>query len=350
MKYVFGCKIYVFSVFLLLIFIGLGLSCSDLHFNESNCVRDSEGQCRDPNDIAFLHKEPMDLLIVLDNSYKAQELNPHITANLNQFLQCIKPIDWKVGLISGVYNGTKKESFGQLMRLKVNGSLSLQNSLDQHRDHYSNIFNDTISLKSDCSTSSFCEKGTLQPLSAVKAFMGKSQENGFLREQTPLSVIIISSSEKQKRRFIAKKPTSNQELSSVLQEDYYGDFEHFMSLAALPPGTYDDCVRTRVDVVVGGVKAATQIGKAYALHTVDPMALIASAMLEDIVGLFGGHEKTYEIAQFAQQTGGQVVDLCSPHFGKALAYLLFQKLEIQDKFPNECLTMPVSNNKVFAER
>ena len=36
--------------------------------------------------------------------------------------------------------------------------------------------------------------------------------------------------------------------------------------------------------------------------------------------------------------------------GKPLAYLLFQKLEIQNKFPNECLTMPTSNDRVFAER
>ena len=186
MKYVFGCKIYVFSVFLLLIFIGLGLSCSDLHFNESNCVRNSEGQCRDPDDIAFLHKEPMDLLIVLDNSYKAQELNPHITTNLNQFLQCIKPIDWKVGLISGVYNGSKKESFGQLMRLKVNGSLSLQNSLDQHRDHYSSIFNDTISLKSDCSTSSFCQRWNTSAFKRCQSLYGKITGKWFFKRTNSL--------------------------------------------------------------------------------------------------------------------------------------------------------------------
>ncbi len=349
MKYLFGCKIYILPVLLLLIFMGLGLSCSDLYFSDgSNCVRNSEGHCLHRGDTAFLYKEPMDLLIVLDNSHKAKDLNPHITANLNQFLQCIKPIDWKVGLISGVYNRGESENFGQLMRMEVNGLQSSQNSLNQHRDSYSRIFNDTISLQSGCSAPPFCYQGKLQPLSAVKSFMESSQKNTFLREQTPLAVMIVSSSEKQKKPVFANKPASSQELLSVLQPGYYGHFDHFMSMAALPPGTHEDCVRTAGDIVSGGAKAVSQIGQTYAMSSADPGAWLFSVILGDILNLFRNRGKTYEIAQFVKETGGQVVDLCSPHFGKALAYLLFQKLNVPDKFPDECRI--ISQNGEFIKR
>ena len=341
MKYPIGCKVYIFSAFFLLISMSLVSSCSDLQFTgHSDCIT-GDRDCAYQGDTTFLYKEPIDLIIVLDNSKKSfvKDMNPHILANLNQFLQCMKPLGWKVGLVSGVYNKAESENFGQLIHMEVNGLLSSQNSLNQHDDNYAQIFHDTISLESGCASPPYCSDGKLQPLSAVRSFMENQQESKqFLREQTPLSTIVISSSEKQKKAvFSSATPASSQELLSFLQQGYYGEPEHFMNLAVLPPGTAGDCVLTKGDLLFNGAKEFNRMGQAYALSAADPMAFLASAIIEDIINQFRNkYEKIYEIADFAQQTGGKVVDLCSLHFGKALAYLIFQKLGVQNKFPDEC--------------
>lgn len=339
MKYRISCKTYVFSVFFLLLSMSLVSSCSDLHFTVgySDCIS-GDRDCTYKGDTTLLYKEPMDVLIVLDNSKKAKDINPHILANLNQFLQCMKPIGWKVGVVSGVYDRSESETFGQLMRMEVNGLLSSKNSLNQHDDNYSQIFHNTISLESGCASPPFCSDGKLQPLNAIKSFMDNQQESRqFLREQTPLSTIVISSSEKQRKPLFSSAPASSQELLSFLQRGYYGQPEHFISLAALPPGTAGDCVITKGDVLFAGAQELNKMGQVYAFSAADPMAFLASTIIGDIIiSQFHKDEKIYDIARFAHDTGGKVVDLCSPHFGKALAYLIFQKLGVQNKFPNEC--------------
>ena len=340
MKHRIGWKIYIFSVFFLLISIGFISSCSDLQFNgQVDCLTDDD--CAYRGDTKLLYKNPIDLLIVLDNSKKAKDINPHIVANLDQFLQCMKPLGWKVGLVSGVYNRSESESFGQLIHTEINGLLSNKNSLTQHDENYAQIFHNTVSLQSGCASPPFCYDGKLQPLSAIKSFMENQQENKpFLREQTPLSTIVISSSEKQKKpAFSSAAPASSQELVAFLRQGYYRQQRHLMGLAVLPPGTAQDCVPTKGDVLFNGAKELNRMGQAYALNSANPMAFLASAIIEDIIGLFHKNEKVYEIALFAQQTGGKVVDLCSQHFGKALAYLIFQKLKVPNKFPEECRTL-----------
>ena len=337
MKKVIGCKLSIFFISALTASIGLVFSCSKLHFSPWYCENDSH--CEHYGSADLLFKEPLDLLIVLDNREKMKTLNSWITVNMNQMLQCIHPIDWKAGFISAV---NRKESFGHLMSMEADRLLSSKKYLTQQENNYAQIFHDSLSIQSGCSSPPYCYKGKLQPLGAVEAFMKNTrQKNLFLREQSPLSVIFISSSGKQKKSMFSAKPAGGKELmAAVMQNSYYTQKpNHFMSFAVLPLEGSRDCAAE--NILVKGAEGLSHLGSAYGWAVMDPLALITTAVIKNAVKKFKDRRKSLEIAQFARQSGGQALNLCSPHFGKALAYMLFQQLSLEEKFPKECRSVPV---------
>ena len=98
----------------------LFFNCSEIRLYPSwNCIEEGDHKCEQYGDIKTLHKKPKDILIVMDTSEKGQELNPQIAASLKHFVTCIKPADWRVGIITGTEEDSSSLILGTLMNIET---------------------------------------------------------------------------------------------------------------------------------------------------------------------------------------------------------------------------------------
>ena len=336
----------------------LFLNCSQLSISYG-CIEDEEGDCEESQSKTKpLSKKSMDILIVLDNSPLGQKLNPQITTNLKQFLQCIKPLDWQVGIVSGV----KNKQMGMLLPLEgaVEDTLNLENqeidsghNSDPHfakeetetdslltesskiisvdMANHKQIFSKTVSLSSGCEYPPFCHKGKRRPLSAVKAFMQNTEEKSqLLRESTFLSVVVVSSSDEQGGVFSAPDVTAQKALS-MLSAEY--DTEQFATFSVTDAGHTDDCIKTAGDIVRKGTSFLATTGQIAGMIFMEPLMIVGSALLSY---KSDQGSKPKELAQFAEEGGGEIFDICKPFFGRALAYSMLKSVDRESQFPEKC--------------
>ncbi len=311
-------------------------NCADLYISAWNCTEDGGYECKQYGDTSFLVEKPMDILIVLDNSSSAQELNSQIVINLNQFLKCIEPVDWRVGVVSGIEN-EEVEFFGNLINLEMQGQVSTQNFVSMNTKNYKKVFSDTISLSSGCDYPPYCEEGSHKPLSAVKSFMQKKEGgfDGFLRGYAPLAVIIVSTSDETDGLF-SDMETSSKEALEVIYSEY--DEKNFIGLTVTDAENKDDCITTTGEYISSGIDFLTDAGMVYGLVTFEPVTMVASQVISHFSGEMSvlDDEEIPEIVKFAKIAGGSAFDICKPAFGKALAYSVLQKMNMEDRFPDEC--------------
>ena len=324
--------------FFTLLFVFLAVNCSELHFSSWNCVEEGGRECESYGDTKWLFKNPVDILITLDGTSSLRKLNPHVTAHFNQFLKCMEPLNWKIGLLSSAQDKSKDSRFGGLLRLEEGGLASSKKTLTQYKNNYFKVFNDSISLESGCALPPYCGKGPFQPLESLNVFM-EEKSSSFLRKNTPLVYIMVSSKHQQKKSMFSKKPVKGENVLSFFDQKNKKDSREFMSLAVLPPAGPDECVKTFGGQLARGTRGLANAGQVYGLITANPGILLSSVLIGQASQGRGISPKEREIAHFAQQSGGHTLNLCSPDFGKAMAYTLFQHLKIEDKFPEECRTV-----------
>ena len=327
----------------------LFFSCAELHFSALTCLDDEEGDnpaCHN-GDTDLLVKKPVDVLFVMNNSEKMQKLNVPVTANLNRFLDCIKPADWQVGFISPVHKETAR--MGALMPLEDGGQLSSQKTIQADTADYKTLFNHSVSLSSGCDLPPYCEEEHTPPLTVLKTFMDSPEQN-FMREDTPLAVVFISLAEDEQdaedEEDQENKATAEDTLSSI-QTGYSGPIEKFVHFTITDPGTYEDCVNMTGDALAGGVsKGANKLaglGTAFGLMTANPLVLIGASLFGAVVNAGLDTEETalantknLEISRLASLTGGRVLNLCHPAFGQALAYSVLEHIKMKDRLPPAC--------------
>ncbi len=367
---------YVAMSFLLAM---LFFNCSRLSISQY-CSEDEEGNCEEKQGRSeFLIKKSVDILIVLDNSPLGQKLNPQITANLNQFINCIEPLDWRVGLLSGVEN--KDSPMGMLLPLEgaeeqtpnleladteypaeqetgteqerpwhssggpeatdteepaeqqpAPSSLPSQKIISADMENPEKIFSDTVSLSSGCEHPPFCHKGKRKPLSAVKAFMENTEEKEqFLREESTLTVVVVSSSDEKGGWFSDPDTTAKTALTS-LSAEY--DPEQLSTFSVTDSGKTDDCIKTAGEVIKKGAGFLGNLGQAIGMITLEPITILASASLTYYAA--DGESPAQELTQFAEAGGGKTFDICKPYFGRALAYGVLQSVDREGQFPEKC--------------
>jgi len=324
-------------------------SCSELHLSPWNCVEDGTRQCGQYGKVEFLDRKFADVLVVLDNSPKGQELNPQITSNINQFLKCIGDVDLKLGVISSVKDSGNTGSFGQLINMEISNEISIHTSAGHGMSDYKKIFTDTISLRTGCSYPPYCKSGSQKPLSAVKSFMeGEKNDNwkeeAFLRSHATLAIVIISPSDETSGFFSGSGATSQEALAAVYE---HYDEESFIGLVVTDSGDTDNCIRTSGDLISDGVGFLTTAAKVYSIIAMDPLAMMAAHFLSGFAGNEPASMETQapELIRFAKRTGGYAFDICKPAFGRALAYSLLKKMEIENRFPDECKQFKVKSEE-----
>ncbi len=345
----FSSKIH--SRFVIVIIIAVSIfffNCSELYMSSWNCTEQGGRECEQYGETKLLVEKPVDVLIVLDNSSDAKELNPQITLNLSQFLKCIKPADWRVGLISGTEGG-KQNKFGELINLEIKGQVSDKKFVHPNIRGYKKAFSETISLRSGCSYPPYCGGNSLKPLSSIKAFMQKRENSldGFLRDYASLAVIIVSLSD-EKDGWFSGQDTTSKEVLTTLYNEYEED--QLVGLTVTDAGNKKDCITTAGEVISRGVDFLSEAGTIYGLITLDPIVMLTS----QFVSYFSNKQTTKdeseipEIVKFAKNTGGYAFDICKPAFGKALAYSVLQKIKMEERFPNECKQVQQRKNEELA--
>ena len=318
-------------------------NCSGLYFSSYNCAEDDIHKCKQSGDVGWLSKKPMDVLIVLDNSSRGQELNSRITSNLNQFVRCMEAVDWRVGVISGVKETGSSDTLGALINMEISGQISTKQFITPHAKGYDKVFSDTISLKSGCSYPPYCRDGSVKPLSAVKSFMqkhadtnaGTDMQEPFLRKQAYFSAIVVSTSD-EKSGVFSGKGTSAQDVLSSMYEHYPEN--KFVGMVVTGSSTRDSCIDQADSFASRSVQSVARAGSAYGFITANPLVAIASHLLYMVSS---GEQSMIESAPdelmlFANRSGGYVFDICKPSFGKVLAYSLLRKVEKENYFPDEC--------------
>ena len=317
----------------------------------NQCIDDGSELCRDKQGkVQLLARKPVDILIVLDNSRKGQKLNPQITDNLNQFVQCIEPLDWRVGIIPGVKH--KDHAMGKLMVMEHSALLenkpsTLEDKKTQHlaepagplkfispdRENYKQIFADTVSLSSGCDKPPFCYKGKRRPLSALQAFMQNTEEKKlFLRESADLAVVVVSSSD-EKRGFFSGPGVSSQEVLSSISLDYSSD--KWTALSVTDAGQAGDCIKTVGDFKRTSMGFLSKAGNIVGMVTFQPLVLLGSAVLSYQADK-AHQSNTSSLFEFAKGGGGQTFDICKPFFGRAVAYSVLQSVDRESQFPEPC--------------
>ena len=330
-------------------------NCSELYLSAWNCTEGDGRQCDQAGDVGWLIKKSLDILIVMDTSPEGQELNPLITNNLGQLLACIEPaVDWRIGIISGV----EDESFpqlGQLTSLEIEGQVSTQTVIHPRMKSYRQVFSDTVSLKSGCPYPPYCIDGSIKPLSAVAAFMKQRLKRGdpFLREYASFAAIVISPSDE-------KKQSSAFTPAQVALREVYTRYEEneFIGLVVTDSGNINDCVTSSVDYVSDGLDYIQKAGSLYAAGSVfgfftpiSPLALLGITLLPEFArGQLVADKTLMELMKFARDTNGHVFDICKPHYGRALAYSILKKMNMENRFPKECQLLPSGNEQKFAEK
>ena len=330
-------------------------NCSELYLSTWNCTEEDGRQCDQTGDVSWLTKKSLDILIVMDTSSEGQELNPLITNNLGQLLTCIEPaVDWRIGIISGV----EDESFpqlGKLTGLEIEGQISTQTVIHPRMKNYRQVFSDTVSLKTGCAYPPYCIDGDVKPLTAIATFMKRYSrpQSSFLREYASLAAIVISPSDEEKRS------SSSTPAQAALREVYaHYRASEFVGLAVTDSGTVNDCVSSPVDFVYDGLEFTQKAGSVYAAGSafgffapINPLALLAITLLPEFAkGQLVADKRLMELMKFARDTNGHVFDICKPHYGRALAYSILQKMNMENRFPDECKLFPSDNKQQFAEK
>ena len=347
----------------------------------SQCVKDEEGVCQTEQQgkTKLLVKKSVDILIVLDNSSKGQKLNPQITANLNQLIQCIEPLDWQVGVISGVedknspmghlisverdklkFNQEKptpqkkpRQSYNRLLSREEKELAEIEakshktgdfNSnlahspihpkvISPHMADYKQAFANTVSLSSGCDKPPFCHKGKRKPLSALQAFMHNEEDKTqLLRESAHLAVVVVSSSDEAGGGFFAGQVVSAQEALSAVSLDYSS--HKWTAFAVTDAGQTNDCINTAKDFARKGTNFLATIGDIAGMLTMDPLIMLGSAILKSQANK--PQKSTQELSQFVSGGGGQTFDICKPFFGRAVAYSLLKSVDRESQFPETC--------------
>ena len=324
-------------------------NCSELYLSPWNCLEDGTHKCERYGNVELLDRKFADVLVVLDNSPKGQELNPQITSNINQFLKCVGDVDLKLGVISSVEDNGTTNSFGQLINMELSNEISIHKSVSSGMANYKKMFSDTISLRTGCSYPPYCKSGSQKPLSAVKLFMeieknDNREEETFLRNYATLAVIIISSSDETSGFFSGPGTTSQEALASVYEQ--YNE-ESFVGLVATDSGDTDNCIRTSGGLLSDGVSFLTTAAEIYSIIALDPLTMVASHLLS---GFAGNESSSMEaevpgLVEFAKRTGGYAFDICKPTYGRALAYSLLEKMKIENRFPEECKQFKVQSEE-----
>ena len=338
-------------------------SCSELYFSAYECEGEECLHSTAPRgNTDLLFKPPVDILIVKDNTSKMRPLNPSLTMSLNSFLKCMEPADWRMGMIvsgSPKKNQAHKLSTGQLLKWEHSGRLLPQRALSARTPHYPEVFSDTVSLASGCHLPPYCGKGDPRPLTALKTFASPGRQGSrrrFLRERVPLVSIIISSSDEDYAS-LSQRTQAEETLSAIQRlSHFYMHRDHFMNITVTASGTANDCISTPQDYVEKGLGALSMAGTLYAMVQVEPLVFLGSVLLSGLASRFsrGGiqqrqkhkePEKRVAIADLAQSTGGYLMDLCNPDFGKALAFATLQHIQKEDLFSKECQTIRKSASR-----
>ncbi|MYE07748.1 MAG: hypothetical protein F4X95_03235 [Oligoflexia bacterium] len=329
-------------------------NCSDIHISSWNCIEDGDYKCEQYGDIDLLNNKPSDVLIVLDNSPKGQELNSQITSNFNQFLKCVKPVDWRTGVISGVDGDSSTNTLGELMNLEIDGETSIRKFITPNMKNHNIIFSDTVSLKSGCSAPPYCGEGKRQPLSAVKSFMEKqkaikNRDHSFLRRYASLAIIIVSTSRDEEGASSDLGTDAHTALASVYEE-YSND--EFVSLVVTDLGNKNDCITTTGEVVSRGVEGASTVGSIYGLGglyglwSVEPALAIGSQLFHAFTRKhIETASESSELIKFARHSGGHVFDICKPAIGADLAYSVLENAGMERQLPEECRKFPSGSEK-----
>ena len=320
-------------------------NCSDIYLASWNCIEDGDQRCEQYGDVGWLDNKPSDVLIILDNSPKGQELNPHVTSNLGQLLKCMRPADWRVGVVSDVAKGASADTLGELINLEMDGEISVRKFITPEMKKHRAVFSDTISLKSGCSFPPYCSEGSRRPLSAIKGFMQKQEikktrENRFLRGYASLVIIVVSVSD-EKKGIVSDSGTDAQAALASVYEKY--DKDEFVGLVVTDAGNTDDCITTAGDFVSKGADGISKVGTIYGLGglygvwSAHPLLVIGSQLLSGFTQKsIEGASTSGELMKFARDSGGYAFDICKPDFGAALAYSVLQKIDMQRQFPDEC--------------
>ena len=127
--------------------------------------------------------------------------------------------------------------------------------------------------------------------------------------------------------------------AQVALNEIYEHYEEdeFIGLAVTDSGKTGDCIHTFEDTISGGLQFVSKVGQLYSMAVADPFTWIGSSLLSEFAeGGIGTRKSSVELIKFAKNTDGYVFDICKPHYGKALAYSILQKMNIEERFPEEC--------------
>jgi len=357
----FNHKVFIIVVILFV------LNCSPVHYRYSEVLCDDSTACEEyysngpMGNVELLISEPIDILLILDNTDKAKGLNPSIRADLFTFLDCIDvpSLDWRLGIIlSGDLKGRDFEGRspkGGLINLEKGGDILSDQYLSPETEDYEKVLYDSVSLdsmssKSGCDLPPYCSNSKHpNPLTVLKLFMQDSTKGShrFLREYTPLTTIIVSAThEGDKEENVADVLTTIQRKS-----DYYKNGNHFMNMTVTTDGTADDCVTTWRDHVDNGAKTLSALADLAILATqFNPIALMARFTIEIFSRAFYKKSakekqrtepphKRVKIVDFTHQTGGPTpFDICRSGYGKALAAKIMDNLGMYTHMAKECRT------------
>lgn len=343
---------------------------------------------KNKGDISLLKKKSLDVVLVLNNLKDHQELNSHVTTNLNKFLQCIDDVvDWKIGIVSSVYDSDFPGNyFGNFMDLEIptqtqaiaptdnenlyiydeeqfvinkdvdainpseapvvvhksnpliqnEASFLSNNILTRDVKNYEMIFSNTISLESGCENPPYClEDGKNQPLKSVKNFMekqlnNKNKFNNFLREYAFLAVIVLSPTDED-TSFFSSTDVKSQNLSEFFNANY--SYDKFMALTVTNSYKKDDCLLTGDEAISHSMNVVTSAAAIYGIISSNPLVTILISLVDDF---FNTNTDSSEIIKFTKQTKGYAFDICKPSFGNSLAYSVLQKMQQEDRFSDKC--------------
>ena len=325
----------------IIIIIGISVlffSCTKLHLSASECQGDGgTEECESADETIKVVKKPADIVIILDSASRhMQDIYSQVSANLSQFLQCVDVIDWRIGIISSLGGSNNQHSLGKLLNLEIDGQLSAKTFINSHVDNYKQVFSDTVSLDSGCDYPPYCKKGPNKPLSALKSFMEKevsqNTSDTFLRQYVPLAAVIISVSDEENGMFSGPGVSAQGALSSIYA--HYST-DQFIGLTVTDSRKKDDCVATG-NFISTGAEILSTAGQFYGAITMDPAVILGSGLLSRFSADTPEKFHSSEIVQFAKQAEGHIFDICSPLFGKALAYSILQKIGAADQFPEKC--------------
>ncbi len=310
-------------------------NCSEMYISSWDCTEDEEHECAHNQYSNTKKRSLMDILIVIDTSDTGQELNDQITSNLSQFLKCVKPTDWRVGVISSMEKDNSQNGLGDLMHLEIDGETSSRTFITAKMENHQKTFSDTISLQSGCSYPPYCGRGAHIPLSAVKSFMQKERmttekQDSFLREHAPLTIVIVSSSDE---KTDSESNTNSQSTLTAIEEYYSAD--QFIGLVVTDSGEPNNCIKTTKDHLSNGLDFIGKTAAVVGMFT-NPLISIGGFLITNLLSETIEDTDTLELVKFAKQTGGHTFDICKGDFGHTLAYSALQKLDMADQIPDEC--------------